>query len=229
MMKSVKIPVTRLYIAFGYYIEYYETVDGDRAGSGLYEIWVGKDSIGVKEFTVQADFSEESELGKDYVLQNIFAAAIVDFNSKFDASADEEDMMPLDGCGVRELEYEITRYYVKDDYYYDIDTANPWELEDLDGVKTVFIGKVNSHTKVNIFDFTVDEEVTQEDEESYYKEMLNKVLEEISEIFDVEPELLDLDTLKEKAEVEKYGIYYSLSDTSTGVEHSGSEEDEVTF
>lgn len=227
-MKSVKIPVTRLYIAFGYYLEYYETVDGDRNGKGLYEVWVGKDDVGLKEFSIQADFNEETGFGKDYILQSVFAAAIVDFNNKFEVGVDPTEIMPADGCGVRELDYEITRYYVKDDYYFDIDTANPWEFEDIEGVKTVFIGKVNSHTKVNVCDLQVDESISQEDEEGYYKEILDNVLEDISEIFESEPELIDLDTLREKSEVEEYGIYYTLSDTDIETVHI-SEEDEVQF
>lgn len=231
-MESVKINVTRWNIAFGYFFELYETVDGSRKGKGLTEVWIGKDNEPFKDFILQGDFSENGQIDRDYLLSNVFAAAIVDYNSRYDV-AENQETLPFEGFGERVMEYEVTRVYLRDDYYIELDSLDIWcedaeEEEQEPYTQTVTIGKVNGQVRVGLCDVEIDMDASEEELQSIYEELLNSVEEELESVFQAESELLDISVRQDEETVREYGVYYRLSDDEDIVSHL-SEEDEIKF
>lgn len=232
-MESTKIKVTRWNIAYGYFFEMYESVDGARKGRGLTEVWIGKDNEPFKDFILQADFSENGQIDRDYLLSNVFGAAIVDYNSKYDV-AENQETLPFEGFGERIMEYEVTRVYLRDDYYIELDSLDIWDDEEEVGedeepyTQTVTIGKVNGQVRVGLCDVEIDMESSEEELNVVYEELLSSVEGELDEIFQEEANILDISVRQEEEEVREYGVYYSLSDDEDTVSHL-SEEDEIKF
>jgi hypothetical protein len=224
-MKFVKFEVNRLYIAFGYYLEWYESVDGDRANSGLSELWVGKDDMPFKEFLVQADFSDNGHFSKEYLMQNLFAGAILDYNNKYDMQ--DEDALDVDGCGLREVTYEVTRYYVSDDYYFDVDTLDLYEADD--GAENITIGKINYLSKVSLCSLDTSDGGLADAEDEVFIQILETSLEAMQGFFDIEDNtILDIDTLHEDELASEYNVYYTLSANEKDKDINDV-DDEITF
>lgn len=224
-MKSIKFEVTRVYLVFGYYLEYYKSIDGGRGNSGLSELWLGKDDMPFKEFVIQADFSDDSEFGKEYLMQNTFAGAIYNYNEKY--QMEEEEAFPVRNHDIDEITYDVTRYYLRDDYYFDVDTLCIYE-DDMDSVENITLGKINCLTKASLCVFDTSNGSIAEKEDGVFEEILDTISENVDVLFVEDDEgLMDMDLLAEDEMASEVNIYYRLSAESHNV--SDESDDEITF
>lgn len=207
-----EIEVTRIYIAFGYFLEWYQSVDGGRASSGLSEIWIGNDSLEYKTFVLQCDMSDSAKVDKWVLLQNVFPYAICEFNSHFDFTS--SDFVGLDGCGEREVEYKLKRYYLDDDYYIDEDEL---DLYDEHGASNIWFGKIGCVVKGFVCICDTSEcalEDLDEDLDDALDEFAKIGKEVYVDVFEESFDDWDIDTMKMLESVEDLGIYYNLGGKS---------------
>lgn len=224
-MQIKEIEVTRIYIAFGYFLEWYESVDGGRADSGLSEVWVGKDDIEYKTFVFQCDFSKYSKLNKWFLLQSVFSSAICDFNSQFEFD-DDLEVSDLDGCGQRKVTYTIKRYYFDDGFYLDEDSL---DLYDEHGMNNIWFGKIGCLLKgfICICDTSY---CSLEDAEEALSEFAQIGKENYVDLFEESYEELNIDDMKMIELSEELGIYSDLG--GNGIDNSiidDSSDDTIKF
>lgn len=225
-MKSVKFEVTRAYIAFGYYLEWYKSVDGGRANSGLTELWLGKDDMDFKEFVIQADFSDESDFGMDYIMQNTFAGAIMHYNEKY--AMEEEEALAIREHNIGEITYEVTRYYLRDNYYFDVDRLSLFEDDEDSLLENITIGKINCLSKATLCCFDAKDGGIGNESDDVFNEILEAIAEPIDLLFiDNEEESMDLDIMAEDELASEHNLYYKLTADSYTV--SDETDDEITF
>lgn len=218
-MQIKEIEVTRIYIAFGYFLEWYESVDGGRANSGLSEIWVGKDDIEYKTFVFQCDFSESDK--KWFLLQSVFSNAICDFNSQF--VMDDLDVFDLDGCGQRVVTYTIKRYYLDDNFYLEEDSLDLYEEH---GMNNIWFGKIGCLLKgfVCICDTSY---CSLEEAEEALSEFAQIGKDSYIDLFEEFNEELDIDDMKLIELSEELGIYSDLGGTNSSIIDSLDDDDDA--
>lgn len=224
-MKSVKYEVTRAYIAFGYYLEWYKSIDGGRGNSGLYELWLGKDDMPFKDFVIQADFSDDAEFDKEYIMQNTFAGAIYNYNEKY--QMEEEEAFSIRPHDIGEVTYEVTRYYLRDDYYFDVDTLNLFDDED-DNVENITLGKINCLTKAALCLFDASNGSIGTKDNEIFNEILDTISENMDMLFeDDDDDAMDMDLMAEDEMASNMNIFYRLKADAHTV--SDENDDEMKF
>lgn len=243
-MEPVKVHVNRIYIAYGYYLEWYSSVDGAKANSGLSELWIGKDDMEYREFILQFDISETSEINRDYLLQSVFPGAIYEYAMRFSVLSNAASV--LDEHGIREMEYDFTRYYLFDDYYIDMIEPDAYDkyaefdedddMEDFDYGSDceIILGKVNCASKVSIGLANLLD-VKEEERGSKLGMVLELSLkdfdkEELDFLFSGVDDTIDYDVINEDEITKSLNIYFDLASPLTdSIKDDSDDSDVITF